>query len=169
MNLNESLLSELEQELTNTRRTLERVPTDKFDYKPHQKSGTMGWLAGHIANIPMWGAMTLETENLKMDNMEPEPVPPNTEALLSTFDANAAKFRDLLKTASNELLMSNWSMEFQGKTIMSMPKIAVLRAMILNHGVHHRGQLTVYLRMNDIPVPALYGPSADEGAFGASV
>ena len=168
MSLNQSLLSELDQEMASTRKALERVPTEKFGWKPHEKSGTMGWLANHIATIPQWATTTLQTETFNADGVAPPPQAANSEDLLALFDKSVAEFRQILGNASDDSLKQTWSMIYGGQKIMEMPRIAVLRGMILNHLIHHRGQLTVYLRLNDIPVPALYGPSADEGSFGAS-
>ena len=168
MSLNQSLLSELDQEMASTRKALERVPTEKFGWKPHDKSGTMGWLANHIATIPQWATTTLQTETFNADGVAPPPQAANTEDLLALFDNCVAEFKQILGNASDDSLKQTWSMIYGGQKIMEMPRIAVLRGMILNHLIHHRGQLTVYLRLNDIPVPALYGPSADEGSFGAS-
>lgn len=168
MNLSQSLLPEFEHEMANTRRSLERIPTDKFGYKPHPRSGTMGWLASHIAMIPLWGSTTLTTDELAVDDYQMPPEPASSEDLLATFDTNVASFREALKQTSDETLMAEWKITRGGKALMQMPRIAMLRGMIFNHLVHHRGELMVYLRLNDISVPALYGPSADEGTFGAS-
>jgi uncharacterized damage-inducible protein DinB len=168
MSLNQSLLSELDQEMASTRKALERVPTEKFGWKPHEKSGTMGWLANHIATIPQWATTTLQTETFNADGVAPPPQAANTADLLALFDNCVAEFKQTLGNASDDSLKQIWSMIYGGQKIMEMPRIAVLRGMILNHLIHPRGQLTVYLRLNDIPVPELYGPSADEGSFGAS-
>lgn len=170
MSISASLLPELDQEAAGTRQTLERFPDDKLDWSPHVKSMTMASLATHIANMLGWGASTL-TQNdfdLQPPGSEPyheEPVKSRAE-LLDKFDANLAAFRAALAAASDEALMTNWSLLSGGNVLFTMPRIAVLRGMIFNHIIHHRAQLCVYYRMNDIPVPALYGPSADEGAMG---
>jgi len=168
MNLNEPLLAELDEELKGTRKILERIPADKFQFKLHPKSGTMIWLAHHVATIFDWGYMTLTTPSLTMDDFTPPPLPTTSEELMAAFDKSAGEFRKALAAASNEDLLHVWTMTWKGQQIMSMPRAAVLRAMIMNHLIHHRGQLTMYLRATDIPVPGLYGPSADEGQFGAS-
>ncbi|MBC7924083.1 MAG: DinB family protein [Bryobacteraceae bacterium] len=168
MNMNEPLLAELDHELAQTRKTLERIPADKFDFKPHAKSGTMIWLAHHIAGICDWGFTTLTTPSLTMENYTEPANPTTNEDLVAAFDKSAAQYREALAKASNEDLMAVWTMTWQGNEMIKMPRIAVLRGMIMNHLIHHRGQLTMYMRMCDIAVPGMYGPSADEKQFGES-
>ncbi len=169
MALSQALLAEFEQEAANTRKTLERVPADKLGWKPHEKSGTMGWLAGHVANLPSWAEMTLSGTELDLEpggkQFQPPPPPQSTQELLAMFDKNLAAARAAIQRASDEDLMVPWTLLKNGQKILTLPRIAVLRGFVMNHSIHHRGQLTVYLRLNNIPVPALYGPSADEGAF----
>lgn len=170
MSISASLLPEFDQETAGTRKTLERFPDDKLNWRPHEKSMTMASLATHIANMLGWGTITITQGDFDFQppGAEPyteEPVKSRAE-LLEKFDANAAAFRAALAAASDEALMANWSLLKEGNVLFSMPRIACLRGMIMNHIVHHRAQLGVYYRMNDIPVPALYGPSADEGAMG---
>ena len=164
-----SLLPEFDNEMANTRRALERVPFDKFDWKPHPKSPTLGWLAGHVANIASWTVITLTQDGLDINppgQKPPSANPPKSrEELLAAFDKNRAAARAALETAADATYMQPWSLLNGGKTVMTLPKVAVLRSFVMNHMIHHRAQLGVYLRMNDVPVPALYGPSADEGAF----
>lgn len=165
MSINASLLPELEQELATTRKCLERVPTDKLGWKPHEKSMTMGALATHVANMLNWGMVTCSQDNFDvMPDGQPYKEEPaaNTEELLAKFDKNAAEFKAALAATTDAQMMMPWSLLSNGQTIFSMPRVATLRGMILNHIVHHRGQLSVYLRLNDIPVPSIYGPSADE-------
>lgn len=169
MNLSQSLLPEFDMEMANTRKTLERVPDGKFDWKPHAKSGTFSWLANHVSNLPNWATITVNTDSLDIapkdgSTMSFTPAT-NAKELVAAFDKNAAEARAAIEGASNEQLMKNWSLLKGGETILTMPKVAVLRGFVMNHLIHHRGQLTVYLRLNDIPVPAIYGPSADEGQF----
>lgn len=170
MSISASLLPEFDQETGGTRKTLERLPEDKLDWSPHEKSMTMAGLATHIANMLNWGTITLTQPDFDVQPpgsapYREEPVKSRAE-LLAKFDANVTAFRAALAAASDETLMANWSLLKEGNVMFSMPRIAVLRGMIFNHIVHHRAQLCVYYRMNDIPVPALYGPSADEGAMG---
>jgi len=169
MAISQALLPEFEQEMANTRKTLERVPEDKFGWKPHEKSMTLGGLASHLANLPSWTVMTVEKDSL---DLAPEGVPaPRIEAaksrkeVLDTFDKHAASARAVLAGASDEQLRKPWSLLSNGRTIFTLPRVAVLRSFVINHMIHHRAQLGVYLRLNDVPVPAIYGPSADEGTF----
>ncbi len=169
MALNEALLPEFDLEMANTRKTLERVPDEKLGWKPHEKSGTMGWLAGHVANIPSWPVMTIGQDALDVapkGGPAPQASPPTTrKALLEAFDKNAADGRIALAKATDKQLMDPWTLLAGGQKVFTLPRIAVLRSFVMNHLIHHRAQLTVYLRLNNIPVPALYGPSADEGKF----
>ncbi len=167
MPISAALLPEFDHEMANTRRTLERVPDTAFDWTPHEKSYSMQALVSHLANLPSWTAVTIEQDSIDMappDGSEP----PRTEAVastaqvLETFDANVTAARAIIESASDEKLMETWSLLNGGEVMFAMPKVAVLRSFIMNHMIHHRGQLTVYLRMNDAPLPALYGPSADE-------
>jgi uncharacterized damage-inducible protein DinB len=162
-----SLLPELDHEMANTRKTLERIPDGKFDYKPHVKSGTLGWLSAHVAMLPMWGAMTIGTDDLDVNPPGGPafqmPKPATREEVLALFDKNVADFRSALEATEDATLMKPWTLLNGGNAVFTMPKVAVLRGVVINHLIHHRGQLTVYLRLLDIPLPALYGPSADEG------
>jgi uncharacterized damage-inducible protein DinB len=166
MALSDALLPEFDHEMANTRKTLERVPDEKFGWKPHEKSGTMGWLANHLATLPTWTGYTLNQDSLDLaptGGSPPRPEPPTSrEELLKLFDKNAAEARATIAGASDADFFKPWSLLSGGATLFTMPKVAVLRGFVMNHLIHHRGQLSVYLRLNDIPVPALYGPSADE-------
>ncbi len=168
MRMSAALLPEFDQEMANTRRTLERVPGEKFAWKPHEKSYSLKQLANHLARVPSWGAALLKTDSMDLDPEKGEFVPPPAEdtvdGVLAAFDQAVAEFRAALEASNNEEMLKVWTLHNAGKTLFSMPRVAVVRGMIMNHMVHHRGQLTVYLRLNDVPVPALYGPSADEGA-----
>ena len=170
MSIATSLLHEFDQEAANTRKVLERVPEDKFGWKPHEKSGTMGWLADHCAFLPGWckETFTLNELDLSPDGKPfvPEPPPTSQKALLEKLDKCVAAGRAALAAASDEAMMQPWSLLMTGKPILTMPRVAVYRSMIMNHLIHHRAQLVVYLRLNNIPVPGLYGPSADEKSFG---
>ena len=167
MSLAAALLPEFDQEMAKTRITLERVPGDKFSWKPHEKSFSFMELANHLARLPGWGAATLKTESMDLDPEKGEFVPPppsdTPEGVLADFDRNVSDLRDALAGASDEELLQPWTLLYGGKELFTMPRMAVVRAMILNHILHHRGQFTLYLRLNDLPIPALYGPSADEG------
>ena len=164
MSIAQSILPEFEYEMSNTRKTLERVPEDKLEYKPDPKSMPLGRLAGHIAEMVNWGAGTLQTESLNLDGGDYKPFSPTTRAqLLAEFDKNVAAARTEIAKATDPQMLQNWSLIFGGKPVLNMPRAGVIRSMVINHIIHHRAQLTVYYRMNGVPVPALYGPSADEG------
>lgn len=166
MSLSQALLPEFDQEMANTRKSLERVPDDKFSWKPHAKSGSMGWLAGHLANIPEWALVTIVNDNFDMNpggkGFQPPPEPKNRKELLEVFDKHVAAARAALVKASDADLAKPWAFLNNGVTVFSMPRSTCLRTWVMNHNVHHRAQLGVYLRLNNIPVPAIYGPSADE-------
>ncbi len=146
----------------NTRKTLARVPFDKGAFQPHPKSMTMLALAGHVANVPSWANFTLRTPSLDLSTVSPNEAPESHEAMLAAFDEGASSALEALAAATDADLHAPWTLSMGEKVFFTMPRIAVLRSMVLNHLIHHRGQLTVYLRMNDVPVPAIYGPSADE-------
>ena len=169
MAISQSLLGEFDHEMANTRKALERVPDEKFDWKPHAKSMTMGALAGHLAQIPLWARMTLDTPEFDVAPPGGQPVQQpelKTRAqVLAAFDKGVPEARGALAAASDQSLMTPWSLMNGGKAVFTMPRVAVLRAMIMNHMIHHRAQLGVYLRLNDLPVPATYGPSADESGM----
>lgn len=168
MALKDALLPEFDYEMANTRRTLERVPEDHFDWRPHEKSPTMGSLATHLANIPSWCTYALQQDSLDLAPGGQEqhfPAATSLKEVLQNFDTNVAAARQAIGNTSDEQFAVTWTLLKAGQTILSMPRVVVLRGFVLNHIVHHRGQLTVYLRLNNIPVPALYGPSADESAF----
>ncbi len=169
MAIAQSLLPEFDMEMANTRKTLERVPDGKFGWKPHPKSGSMGWLAGHLANMPSWPTMILQQDSLDIapagTPITPPAAPTNRKELLDMFDRNVQESRKVIAAASDQQLMKPWSLLKTGQTVMTLPKVAVLRGFVMNHMIHHRAQLGVYLRLNDVPVPAIYGPSADESPF----
>ena len=168
MPISQMMLPEFDMEVANTRKVLERVPFDKINYKPHEKSGTMGWLAGHVAGLPGWCKETFTRDELDIapeGKFEPEPVPATSEELLAKFDKCAAAGREAMLAADDAKWMGTWKLLMTGKEIMAMPRAAVYRGFVMNHLIHHRAQLTVYLRLNDVPVPGLYGPSADEPNF----
>jgi uncharacterized damage-inducible protein DinB len=169
MRIADTLLPEFDREMANTRKALERVPEDKFAWKPHAKSGSLGWLAGHVSNIPSWPSWVVGQDELDLEpggkQMTPPAAPANRKELLASFDKNVQQGREAIASAANEQLMQPWSLKRNGKTLMTLPKAAVLRGFVMNHHIHHRAQLGVYLRLLDVPVPAIYGPSADEAGF----
>ena len=162
MTINETFIGELRQEAATTRKVLERIPAEKFDWKPHEKSMTMGRLATHVADIFGWFSATLETDELDFALGYEEPKPATSEELVDIFDKNVAAAIETLKNTSDETFGRNWKLRNGEQIFLDMPKAGVVRGMVMNHILHHRGQLSVYLRLNDIPVPGLYGPSADE-------
>lgn len=165
MALNEALLPEYDHEMQTTRRVLERVPDDKFGWKPHQKSMSLGGLATHLATINHWVDATVGTDSFDLSTAPPTPELKSRADVLAAFDQSVASARKTIAGASDAQLLKTWSLLSGGKTVLSFPKIAVLRSFVLNHIIHHRGQLSVYLRLNDVPVPSIYGPSADEGSM----
>jgi uncharacterized damage-inducible protein DinB len=169
MALSEALLPEFDQEMANTRKTLERVPDGKFSWKPHEKSGTMGWLAGHIAHVPSWAVETIDKDGFDMAPngvpFQPPPEPKTRKELLEVFDKGVVDARKSLSGVGDAHLLKPWAFKNNGQVLFSMPRIACLRTWVMNHLIHHRAQLGVYLRLNNIPVPAIYGPSADEGGM----
>lgn len=171
MPISQALLPEFDHEMATTRRVLERVPESNYDWKPHDKSMTIGRLAGHVAELPGWVPVTLEREKFDMatDGAQFPPLTASSrKSLLETFDKNVATARKAIAATSDEQFMKNWSLVHGGKPVFTMPRAAVLRSFTMSHIIHHRGQLSVYLRLNNVPVPAIYGPSADENTMAAS-
>ena len=161
----DSLIPEFDHEMATTRKVLERVPEERFDWKPHEKSSSLGVLAKHGATLPTWGTETLMRPEIVLVGNNPPTSATSKSELLTAFDKNVGDARAALAGKSDAELMAMWSLKRNGKTVFSMPKTTVLRSFVLNHLIHHRAQLTVYLRLLDIPVPSIYGPSADEPAF----
>jgi len=166
MTIGRSLLPEFDQEMQSTRKVLERCPDEKWNWKPHEKSGTLGWLVGHVATMVSWLPYTIQTEELDYAPVGgPAYEPPkidNRKAALAEFDKNVADAKSALQSVSDAEMMKNWRLLAGGQEIFAMPRIAAIRSMVLNHHYHHRAQLTVYLRLLNVAVPGLYGPSADE-------
>ncbi len=159
-----AFLAELENEAKVTRTCLERVPADKFDWQPHEKSMTFGRLAVHCAEMFGWTKETLKSDVLDFANFDFKPFEPkSSEDLLAFFDEHIAVAKSILAETSDETFFTDWTMRNGEQVYFTMPKVAVMRSFVMNHIIHHRGQLSVYLRLNDIPVPSIYGPSADEG------
>ncbi len=165
MQISELLLPEFDIEMANTRKLLELVPDGRFEYKPHQKSMTLGRLASHVAEMPSYVKPTLELEVLTIQPGEQPEIATSRQALLESFDKNVAEARKLIAAASDEELRKIWTFNFGERKVFSAPRVEVLRGMFLNHLIHHRAQLGVYLRMNEIEIPGMYGPSADEMKF----
>jgi uncharacterized damage-inducible protein DinB len=171
MSIAQSLLPEFDQEMANTRKALERLPEDKLEWRPDAKSMTLGRLAGHVAEMPNWAAMTLSTESLDVNpggkRTFEAMVATSREQVLGVFDKNVADARKAIAGVSDQALMENWRLLSDGHEILSMPRAAVLRSLAMNHLIHHRGQLTVYYRLVGVAVPGMYGPSADEAQAAA--
>jgi uncharacterized damage-inducible protein DinB len=165
MRIIDPILKELDQEAATTRRVLERVPDDKLGWKPHPKSMSLGQLSLHVAQTPGTIAGFVTGPTLEISGGFAQQAAGSTGEVLSALDASLARAKQVLSEMDDATAMSAWSLTRNGKTLMSMPRIAVVRTIMLNHWYHHRGQLSVYLRELDVPVPAIYGPSADENPF----
>ncbi|MBK7641749.1 MAG: DinB family protein [Planctomycetes bacterium] len=168
MSLSAALLPEFDQEVSSLRKCLERLPEGKLNWKPHAKSMSLGALATHLANLLTWVNRTLEVSefDLAPDGEPMKAVELHTRAeLLAALDANAAKARKALAGASDECLNGPWTLMAAGKKFFTLPRTTCLRSFVLSHLVHHRGQLSVYLRMLDVPLLAIYGPSADDAGM----
>lgn len=167
MTLSASLLPEFDHEMASLRTVLERVPDAKLSWKPHAKSMSLGGLATHLSNLPTWGTRLIEGS--EFDLAPPGQPPPRMKELasraeiLAQLETNVAAARKAIAGASDAHLAGPWSLLAGGKKLFTLPRSACLRSFVFSHMIHHRGQLTVYLRMVDVPLPALYGPSADEG------
>lgn len=163
MALRDTLLSEFDHEMANTRKMLDRAPEKHFDFQPHAKSWKLKRLAGHVADLPGWATQTMRSERLELEpGMFAPFVPSSKQELLAFFDKQVSGARSAIARASDEELNQSWTLKWEGKTVLTMPRAGVLRTMVLNHLIHHRAQLGVYLRMIDVAVPGMYGPSADE-------
>ena len=164
MTISETLLPEYDEEMKNTRKMLECVPEEKFAWKPHDKSMSLGQLAGHIAELPSFAVIVISTDKLDL-TPDMKPFHPTSKAeLVAKFDELAADGRAAIAGASDEHLFKTWSLIYGGRTLVEGPRNKVLRGMAISHLIHHRGQLTVYLRLLDVAIPGMYGPSADEMA-----
>ena len=168
MSIAQSILAEFDQESKATRALLERVPDEKSDWKPHDKSMTLGRLAAHVAESTAWAGTIMETDELDFDgdsNFEPLK-PGSTAELLELYDREVADFNERVAGYSDEQFLTEWTMRKGDTVIARMPRLAMVRAFVLNHIYHHRGQLTVYLRLLGVPLPMIYGPTADDsGGF----
>lgn len=160
--LTELLAAEFDQETAVTRRLLERIPAELFDWKPHAKSMSLRELASHIAGAPAWVRRILETQAFEATQGGPEPPAGSLDELLSRFDRNVAEGKDSLAKAPEALWEQPWSFLVNGQPRLTLPKYGAFRGFVINHLVHHRGQLSVYLRLKDVPIPSIYGPSADD-------
>jgi uncharacterized damage-inducible protein DinB len=166
MSYAQSILPEFDQEMAGTRKVLERIPEDKLAWRAHPKSNTIGWNANHLAEIAGWVEGTLTVDQFEIAPVGgPRYQAPNLKSrqeILDLFDRNVAAARKALESARDEEMGQLWSLTEGGKPLLTMPRAAAIRGFVLNHLIHHRAILCVYLRLNNIPVPALYGPSGDE-------
>ncbi len=162
MAIKETLLTEFDHEVGSTRRVLERLPDDWLTWKPHPKSRTFGELGTHLAGLPLWADIILNRASFDLVDAPARVERTSRADIVSALDAAAASARAALDKTDAEF-EAVWTLKRQGHDVFSVPRLAAIRSFVLNHLIHHRGQLTVYLRLNDIPVPAIYGPSADEG------
>ena len=164
MNLADGILMELDQETKTTKRVLERIPDDKLSWRPHPKAFSLGELALHIASLPGGVAAAIVPDSMEApDFVHPEAK--SRQEVLDTFAKSTESAKEVLKKMDDARLNATWSVTKNGKVMMSLPRIAFLRSILMNHNYHHRGQLSVYLRILDVPVPSIYGPSADENPF----
>ena len=163
-NISSSLIGEMEHEAATARKCLERIPAEKFSWKPHEKSMTFGALSVHVAEMFGWTPVTMQQPELDFAKFDYKPFEPaTTQDLVEYLDKNVAEAIEVLRNSSDETFMENWTMRNGENVYFTMPKVVTMRSFVMNHIIHHRGQLSVYLRLNDIPVPSIYGPSADEG------
>jgi len=168
MTLAQAIVAEFTQESASTRKMLERVPEDKFDWQPHDKSMNLGRLAGHIAESAAWVGEIVGKTELDFAETDYKPfTPESTPSLLAEFDKHAASFKATMADVSDQDILVEWSMKSGDHLIAKLPRLAAIRSFVLSHTYHHRGQLSVYLRLLDVPVPGVYGPTADdEAGFG---
>ncbi len=166
MSIKDALLPEFDHETAVTRRLLERVPEADFAWRPHERSMSLGGLATHLSNIPTWTEAITQQGEFDLASLPPgvtARVQPDRPGLLEFFDRNITQARARLAAMSDAEYLAMWTLKKDGHVVFSMPRIAALRSFLMNHSVHHRGQLSVYLRLRNVPLPAMYGPTADEG------
>jgi uncharacterized damage-inducible protein DinB len=150
-------------EIATTRKVLERLPAEKFSWKPHEKSMELGKLASHVAEMFGWTQSTMGSSELDFATMDYKPFEPKTsEELVEFFEKMSSEALSTLEGKPDEAFMETWSLKNGERTYFTLPKVAVMRSFVMNHIIHHRGQLSVYMRLLDVPVPGIYGPSADE-------
>jgi uncharacterized damage-inducible protein DinB len=160
----DAILMEVDQEAKTTQRVLDRIPDDKLTWKPHAKSYSLGQLGLHIARAQGALAEAASKDNFEIGNMT-QAEPASRKEILDTFTQSTANAKQILAKIDDARLLATWTASRNGKVILTMPRIAFIRAIMMNHIYHHRGQLSVYLRLLDVPVPSIYGPSADENPF----
>lgn len=161
----EALLPEYDHEMATTRRLLERVPEADFGWQPHQRSYSLGLLSAHLANIPTWCSAVLDLTVLELDTLAEEAkprMPASRDELLQRFDRQVALARASLAKNTDAELLAPWTLKKGGYEVFTLPRVSAIRTFVMNHSIHHRGQLSVYLRLRDVPLPAMYGPTADD-------
>lgn len=162
MSIAEHLLPEFDREMGVTRRLLERVPVEWFAWKPHDTSRSLGQLVEHIAGLPSWVVDVVEKPSVDRGSAPPEQPPTTRDEVLALFDRHVRTGRAALAGRTDAELMASWTLRVQGKELFTIPKAAALRGFVMSHLIHHRGQLSVYLRLQGVPIPSMYGPSGDE-------
>lgn len=168
MAINDALLPEFDREMSVTRRLLERVPDHEFPWKPHDRSYSLGELATHLANLPTFTGAILGAPDLDLATIRESDrptLPSSTADLVARFDKNVREARAALASKTDAEYLSSWTLKRAGQPIFTLPKVAALRGYLMNHSIHHRGQLSVYLRLRNVPLPPMYGSTADEHAF----
>jgi len=165
MAIKDALLPEFDHEMATTRRLLERLPEAEFAWKPHDRSMALGQLAGHIANLPQWCSATLASTVFDLDALPDDArpqLPASRAAVLEEFDGKVAAARSQLTSTTDAEFMTPWTLKKGGQEVFTLPRISAIRSFVMNHLIHHRGQLSVYLRLKNVPLPSIYGPTADE-------
>jgi uncharacterized damage-inducible protein DinB len=166
MAMAQALLMEFDREMATTRKMLERFPEEKTDWKPHDTCMTLGRLAGHVSELVGWVVPTMTQDKLVLDSGKYQPtVVKSRSEVLKQFDDNVKTAREVIAKSSDDAFMQQWTLEAGGKSVFTMPKAAVLRGFVMNHMIHHRGQLAAFYRIAGVPIPSLYGPSKDEQVF----
>ena len=165
MAIKDALLPEFDHEMATTRRLLERLPEAEFAWKPHDKSMALGQLAGHIVNLPSWCNATLGTTVFDLDQLPTDlrsKNPTSRASLIEEFDSKVTSARNQLTSTTDGEFMTPWTLKKGGQEVFTLPRVSAIRSFVMNHLIHHRGQLSVYLRLKDVPLPSIYGPTADE-------
>ena len=165
MRIVDPLLMELDREAATTGKLLAAVPEDKLDWRPHAKSRSIGELAMHIATVPGFFGANIHSDGLDAGGRTPPEAPKTNAELLEAFRKNTDIAKQALATMDDEKVMGMWAFSYKGKPVFAMPRVAVIRTLLLSHCIHHRGQLSVYLRLLDVSLPSIYGPTADENPF----
>jgi uncharacterized damage-inducible protein DinB len=161
----DALLPEYDHEMATTRRLLDRVPDNEFGWKPHEKSMTLGQLSGHLAHIPTWCSAVLDASEFDLDELGEDggrPTPASHDGLLEDFDRQVALARARLARCTDAEILAPWTLKKGTQELFTLPRASAIRSFVMNHSIHHRGQLSVYLRLKNVRIPPIYGPTADE-------